>query len=69
MGKVYSDEEIQMYSENPRVLHICRSQLTLTLEFRKELYAAWIKEPKPLTVRRMLEPKSCIIVPIKIVPR
>ena len=44
-----------MYSENPRVLHICRSQLTLTLEFRKELYAAWIKEPKPLTVRRMLE--------------
>ena len=54
MKKVYSDEEMEMYSQNPKVLYICRNRMTLTMEFKRELYAAWSENPKPLTIKKVL---------------
>ena len=54
MGKIYSDEEMEMYSKNPKVLYISRRHLSLTLTFRKELYKAWLKDPFPSTIKKIL---------------
>ena len=54
MKKVYSEEEIQLYSKNPKVSSITKNRLTLTLEFRKELYRAWLVNPTTFTVKRIL---------------
>ena len=54
MKKVYTDEEMELYSKNPKVLYICRNRLTLSLGFRRELYAAWVENPKPSTVKKIL---------------
>lgn len=40
MGKIYSDEELEKYSKNPKVEYICRNKLALTLDFKRELYNA-----------------------------
>ena len=54
MAKVYSDEEMQMYGKNPNVLFICRNRLSLTLEFRRKLYEAWLDVPSASTIRKIL---------------
>ena len=54
MAKVYTDEEMQMYSKNPNVLFICRKRLSLTLEFRRKLYEAWLEVPSASTIRKIL---------------
>ena len=54
MAKVYTDEEMQVYSKNPNVLFICRNRLSLTLEFRRKLYDAWLEVPSASTIRKIL---------------
>ena len=53
--KRYSPEEIEALKKNPNVLEVRENRLLLTIEFRQQVYEAWIRRPERSTVRRMLE--------------
>ena len=54
-SKRYSPEEIEALKKNPNVLEVRENRLLLTIEFRQQVYEAWIRRPERSTVRRMLE--------------
>ena len=53
--KRYSLGEIEALKKNPNVLEVQENRLLLTIEFRQQVYEAWIRRPERSTVRRMLE--------------
>ena len=53
--KRYSLGEIEALKKNPNVLEVQENRLLLTIEFRQQVYEAWIRRPERATVRRMLE--------------
>lgn len=53
--KRYSPGEIEALKKNPNVLEVRENRLLLTIEFRQQVYEAWIRRPERSTVRRMLE--------------
>lgn len=53
--KRYSLGEIEALKKNPNVLEVRENRLLLTIEFRQQVYEAWIRRPERSTVRRMLE--------------
>ena len=40
--KRYSPEEIEALKKNPNVLEVRENRLLLTIEFRQQVYEAWI---------------------------
>ena len=54
LAKIYSDEEIERLSKNPCVYYVCRNRLSLTLEFRQQMYDVWLQKPAPSTIRKLL---------------
>ena len=55
MRKTFTEEEIKVLSANPNVKEVQPYRLTLQLEFRKELYDAWVKDPRRQTLIDLLE--------------
>lgn len=41
--------------KNPNVLVVLENRLSLTIEFRQQIYAEWVPKPERSTVRKMLE--------------
>ena len=54
MAKIYTEQEIQILSENPNVKYVRRNRLVLTFEFRQKLYDEWVKVPVIGTIRKVL---------------
>lgn len=54
MAKIYTEQEIQILSENPNVKYVRRNRLVLTFEFRQKLYDEWVKAPVIGTIRKIL---------------
>ena len=54
MAKIYTEQEIQILSENPNVKYVRRNRLVLTFEFRLKLYDEWVKAPVIGTIRKVL---------------
>lgn len=54
MGKVYMPEEIEILKKNPNVKDIRSNRLTLTFQFREELYSVWSKNPSVATIRNCM---------------
>lgn len=54
MAKIYTEQEIQILSENPNVKYVRRNRLVLTFEFRQKLYDEWVKAPVIGTIRKVL---------------
>ena len=54
LAKVYSDEEIERLSKNPCVYYVCRNKLSLTLEFKQQMYDIWVQKPVASTIRKLL---------------
>ena len=54
MAKIYTEQEIQILSENPNVKYVRRNRLVLTFEFRLKLYDEWVKVPVIGTIRKVL---------------
>lgn len=54
LAKVYSDEEIERLSKNPCVYYVCRNRLSLTLEFKQQMYDIWVQKPVASTIRKLL---------------
>lgn len=54
MAKRFTKDEIRILSANPNVKHIRENRLTLTFEFRNEMYREWIKDPCTSTIRKFL---------------
>ena len=54
MAKIYTEQEIQILSENPNVKYVRRNRLVLTFEFRQKLYEEWVKKPGISTIKRVL---------------
>ena len=54
MAKIYTEQEIQILSENPNVKYVRRNRLVLTFEFRLKLYDEWVKNPSVSTIRKVL---------------
>ena len=52
--KGYTKEEIEQLSKNPIVRSVDEKRLTLTYEFRVELFKEWEKNPGMETIRKML---------------
>ena len=52
--KGYTKEEIEQLSKNPIVRSVDEKRLTLTYEFRVELFKEWKKNPGMETIRKML---------------
>ena len=52
--KGYTKEEIEQLSKNPIVRSVDEKRLTLTYEFRVELFKEWEKNPGMETIREML---------------
>ena len=50
--KRYSLGEIEALKKNPNVLEVQENRLLLTIEFRQQVYEAWIRRPERSTVRR-----------------
>ena len=53
--KRYSLGEIEALKKNPNVLEVQENRLLLTIEFRQQVYEAWIRRPERSTGRRMRE--------------
>lgn len=53
--KRYSLGEMEALRKNPNVLEVRENRLLLTMEFRQQVYEAWVRRPERSTVRRMLE--------------
>lgn len=54
-AKKYSEEEMEALRKNPNVLEVLENRLSLTIEFRQQVYEEWVLKPERSTVRRMLE--------------
>lgn len=54
-AKRYSAEEMEALRKNPNVLEVLENRMSLTIEFRQQVYEAWVLKPERSTVRRMLE--------------
>ncbi len=54
-AKIYSKKEIEILSNNPCVKHVKKNRLSLTYEFRLQLYEEWIKMPSLSTIRRVMK--------------
>ena len=54
LAKIYSDEEIERLSKNPCVNYVCRNRLSLTLEFKQQMYDVWVQKPGASTIRKLL---------------
>ena len=54
MKKIYTEQEIQILSNNPNVKYVRRNRLVLTFEFRQKLYDEWVKNPSVSTIRKVL---------------
>ena len=55
MAKRFTAEEILALSANPNVKNVRSNRLTLTFEFRTELYNAWALNPGVRVLREMFE--------------
>ncbi len=53
-GRRLTEEAVRALSSNPYVKDVRDGRVYLTYEFRVKLYEAWIKEPKPETIRIIL---------------
>lgn len=53
--KRYSEGEMEALRKNPNVLEVKENRLSLTLEFRQQIYEQWVLQPERPTVRKLLE--------------
>ena len=58
MKKAYTEQEIKILSENSNVKYVRRNILVLILEFRHKLYDEWVKAPRIVTIRKILNENS-----------
>lgn len=54
-AKKYSEEEMAVLRKNPNVLDVRENRLSLTIEFRQQVYEKWLLKPGRPTVRKCLE--------------
>ena len=45
-AKKYSEEEMEALRKNPNVLEVLENRLSLTIEFRQQVYEEWVLTPE-----------------------
>ena len=55
MKKHYSEEEQKALRTNPHVLEVREDRMSLTIEFRQQIYEKWLDSPFVSTIKIMLE--------------